>query len=205
MQDRTRIAIIIAIVVAVVGLGGIYVVSMVRRTQETLKSFEEVNKGLDEVKRTLDERVDREREFLSANGCDALYNRAMFLNEMYKDLGAQIDSIKVELVQVSPDNLNVVDSLFDANGRGERLYNTFLAFYTQAEEFCVNDSIKQDIQQNARPMREYPTLDEWRTHHFFHVPRVACMAILSKFRSDAAGTEYLVIQDMIARCGPDQH
>ncbi len=199
MDRRTGIIVIISIGLVLIWLLATAIFAW-RTSAEILDDFHRVNSVLDSARVSNDRISASTLVQFEDPACRELAGEADSLHRAYQSLSQTLQAWKDDLGMLAADNTTASDSLFDADTRGVRLHATLVAYYDLAGSICTNDSMDQRITDLARPFVEGESVDTWRSHDFFHMPVAANMAILSKYRSDAATVEAMVMNDLLTRC-----
>src|SRR5436190_14364625 len=198
MERRTGI--IIAVLAGTLMIGMAVVAFFALRTSNAiLDEFQRVNNGLESSRSSLEDMFAEGHDLLNSAGCADLATLADSLHFAKEGLKARIDAFKALLNEAPRDDSDIASEVFSTDDRGVHLYLAFHRYFDLAERLSRNDSIDARIAVNADIVCS-GSLPAWRMRNFFHAPRVACVAILSKFHSAAAAVEALVMKDLLAQC-----
>lgn len=168
------------------------------------ESFREANNGLEQHTAGHDAAMMTACHQLAAAGCHEALPTADALRHGYHELAVLIDTMKVRLTACDPDDIDAADSIYALDGAGDRLHAGLLAHYDRARHVLAGDTAAALLERSARVTQDPAPPETWRSHYFYHVPAVALIAVLSKFRSDAADAEALCMQRLVRDCAARQ-
>lgn len=98
------------------------------------------------------------------------------------------------------DDMRVADSVYRANGEGERLYNDLIVFYALALRSAADISTLQRTEGLSMQVLTFPTAEDWRRQCFMNMPRAASAAILSKIATEALLLENSCLHSILKQC-----
>jgi len=115
---------------------------------------------------------------------------------------ASIDGMKRMLVSADagPGDYQIADSVFHESGKGAALYQEIDAAYAAAFACCADPASVSAVQGFWYNDEANARVEEWRIRNFFHVPRVAVVAILSKTQGELGRAQQLAQDDLFRQC-----
>ncbi len=146
------------------------------------------------------ERNTRLRATLASGTCTEWKQRGDSLHTWLLRVTERLERMRTSMEHQPLDDKRVADSVFLANGDGEKAYRDLRAFYALALRCAADTATLKRTEALATQVLTFPTAEAWRTACFAQVPRLASSTILSKIATDALLLENGCLHSVLKEC-----
>jgi len=170
--------------------------------QGSAEASEDVNAALDTMATRIDHTsmTSRSHATLATGSCTEWKQRGDSLHALFTVVNERLERMRSSMDQGPLHDIQVADSVYRANGDGERLYTDLRRFYGLALRSAADTSGLRRTERMATQVLSFPTAEAWRSTCFTRVPRVTCSGILSKIATDALLIESICLHSILKQC-----
>jgi hypothetical protein len=170
--------------------------------QDALERFDTLNAQLDTLPARIDytERNARLRATLAKGSCTEWKERGDSLHTSLLLVTDRLERMRTSMDRRPIDDVNAADSVYRANGDGERVYHDLRTFYAVALRSAADTAALKRTEGLAMQVLTFPTAEAWRQQCFAQLPRVASSTILSKISTDALLLENICLHSILKEC-----
>lgn len=140
------------------------------------------------------------RAKLAKGTCTEWKQRGDSLHTLFTGVTELLERMRSSMEHGPLDDLIVADSVYRANGDGERLYKDLRGFYALALRSAADKDALKRTEGMAMQVVTFPSADAWRRACFVRVPRVTSSTILSKIATDALLVESICLHSILKEC-----
>jgi len=164
--------------------------------------FDTVNAQLDTLPTRIDftEQNTQLRATLARGSCTTWKQRGDSLHVYLLRATERIERMRAAMDRGPYEDRTVADSVYQANGDGERLYADLRTFYAVALRSAADTAALKRTENLSMQVLSFPTAQAWRAQCFTNVPRVSSSTILSKISTDILLLENTCLHSILREC-----